>query len=141
MRKFHAPRVKVSSSQKTKLALSQAFNLLDKEDLIRLRRWTFVQIIVNFLDLAAIFLTACVVDINLNSTDTSAYASSTKFLLKSLRISDTSLTQQLYLTVGILLGFLISKTLCSVFITRRIIFFLTKKASEISKGFITCILK
>lgn len=132
MRKFHPPRVKVSSSQQTKLALSHAFNLLDEEDLIRLRRWTLVQIIVNFLDLAAIFLTACVVDINLNSTDTSAYASSTKFLLKSLRISDTSLTQQLYLTVGILLVFLISKTLCSVFITRRIIFFLTKKASRIS---------
>ena len=132
MWKLKLPADSATSANNNWLALAQAFKLLENSDISRLKRWTLVQFIVNFLDLAAIFLTACIVDLSLHIGDKYAYATSTTFLLDLLGLGDTTHSNQVSLLVGLLLLFLISKTLCSVFITRKIIFFLTKKASSIS---------
>jgi len=116
----------------SRLALAQAFKLLESSDIALLKRWTLAQFIVNFLDLAGIFITACIVDLSLHKDDKYAYTNSTKFLFNFFGLDNTTHSRQISLLVGILLLFLISKTLCSVFITRKIIFFLTKKASSVS---------
>ena len=132
MWKFKLLGGSASSTNYNRLALTQAFKLLESSDIALLKRWTLAQFIVNFLDLAAIFLTASIVDLSLRTEDKFAYTTSTKFLLNILGLDNTTQSRQIFFLVGILLLFLISKTICSVFITRKIIFFLTKKASSVS---------
>jgi ABC-type multidrug transport system fused ATPase/permease subunit len=132
MWKFELLGGSANSVNNSRLALAQAFKLLESSDIALLKRWTLAQFIVNFLDLAGIFITACIVDLSLHKDDKYAYTTSTKFLLNFFGLDNTTHSRQISLLVGILLLFLISKTLCSVFITRKIIFFLTKKASSVS---------
>jgi ATP-binding cassette subfamily C protein len=87
---------------------------------------------LGILDLVGVILIGSIGAISIKGVQSQATGDRVNLLLNMLRIQDFSLQAQVIVIASIALSFLISKTIITVLLTRRILFFLAAKGSELS---------
>lgn len=88
--------------------------------------------VLGILDLVGVILIGSIGAISIKGVQSQATGDRENLLLSALRIEELSLQSQVIVIASIALAFLISKTVITVILTRRILFFLAAKGSELS---------
>ena len=88
--------------------------------------------VLGILDLVGVILIGSIGAISIKGVQSQATGDRVNLLLSTLRIEELSLQSQVIVIASIALAFLISKTVITVILTRRILFFLAAKGSELS---------
>ena len=88
--------------------------------------------VLGILDLVGVILIGSIGAISIKGVQSQATGDRVNLLLSTLRIEELSLQLQVIVIASIALAFLISKTVITVILTRRILFFLAAKGSELS---------
>jgi ATP-binding cassette subfamily C protein len=88
--------------------------------------------VLGILDLVGVILIGSIGAISIKGVQSQATGDRVNLLLSTLRIEELGLQSQVIVIASIALAFLISKTVITVILTRRILFFLAAKGSELS---------
>ena len=88
--------------------------------------------VLGILDLVGVILIGSIGAISIKGVQSQATGDRVNLLLSTLHIEELSLQSQVIVIASIALAFLISKTVITVILTRRILFFLAAKGSELS---------
>ena len=112
------------------------FDIFNRHDKIRLISITFIQILLNLLDLIGVVFIGLIGALTINGTSSRPPGDRVEFLLKVLRINNSSLQYQVsYIAIFASL-MLIIKTLLSVYFTKKILFFLNMKSAILTKNLV-----
>lgn len=118
----------------------QTFQLLDKNEKIKFMLLSGAQIIVNFLDLVGITLIGILGSMTVNGIQSKSSGDRVVGVLEFLRINQLSFQQQVAI-IGVLGSCaLIVRTLLSVYLTRKVLFFMGSIAAKISSESMTKVL-
>jgi ABC-type multidrug transport system fused ATPase/permease subunit len=87
---------------------------------------------LGILDLVGVILIGSIGAISIKGVQSQATGDRVNLLLSVLNIQDLSLQLQVIVIASIALAFLVSKTIITIILTRKILFFLAAKGSELS---------
>lgn len=109
------------------------FLFLDRADRIKLTGITFVQVLLSLFDLIGIALIGVIGALSVTGVASRNPESRISKVLTFLQIENVSFQVQIALLTGVATLFLITKTLLSVMLTRRSLYFLGAKSSQASQ--------
>jgi ABC-type multidrug transport system fused ATPase/permease subunit len=116
--------------------ISRALNVLKLGDRYKVGLLAFTQIMLSFLDLAGVAVVGMIGAITINGSASRPPGDRVSAILEFLQIENFELTKQVSI-LGFLAAFLlISKTLSTIYITRRTMFFLGNRASALTQELI-----
>ena len=119
---------------------SRALTLLEHKNRIRIFVTIVLQMVISFLDLVGVLLIGLVGTLAVNGLGASEKSTRIEKVLEILNLQNTSFQKQVAL-LGILAAILLTlKTIVSLVITKRTIFFLSKLAATMSKDLISRLL-
>lgn len=120
--------------RKTSFVYSMRF--LSKRDRGLIYLTTLLQIGLNALDLLGVLVIGVVGSVSISGIASSKPGDKTFLVLNTIGIGNLSLQKQVAILGGIAAGFLIAKTFLSMYLNRRIIFFLANRSAKISQDLI-----
>lgn len=124
-------RLRVSQSSPIHI-LNQSLGLLEKSDKRKIFIVVFVQILLGLLDLAGVILLGVIGSIAVGGVGSRPPGDRISNFLQFLSLDDASLTKQV-VTLGVFaVVILVGKTLVSLYLTRRILFFLARQGARLS---------
>jgi ATP-binding cassette, subfamily B, bacterial PglK len=124
-------RLRVSQSSPIHI-LNQSLGLLEKSDKRKIFIVVFVQILLGLLDLAGVILLGVIGSITVGGVGSRPPGDRISSFLQLLSLDDASLTKQV-VTLGVFaVVILVGKTLMSLYLTRRILFFLARQGARLS---------
>jgi len=120
--------------------IARSFALLTKREKRNIFFVIIIQIILGLLDLLSIIMLGLLGSLAINGISSQNIGDKTKIALNLLNISDKSLQEQaLYLGI-IATALLISKTIFSLYFTKKSLYFLSKRAAHLSSELISKLL-
>jgi len=120
--------------------LKSSFSLLSTVDKQKLFLITFIQIILGFLDLVGVFIIGLVAVISVNGIRSLQPGTRTTEFINFLGISDFKFQMQVAILGIIAAILLVSRTLLTMYFTRRMLYYLSRKAADISSNLISKLL-
>ena len=116
--------------------VSRALKVLRTKDRFKVGLLALIQIMLSFLDLAGVAVIGMIGAITINGSASRPPGDRVSSILKSLQLDNFELTKQVSI-LGVLAAFLlIGKTLSTIYLTRRTMFFLGHRASSITQELI-----
>jgi ABC-type multidrug transport system fused ATPase/permease subunit len=133
MRIFKASRLKKSLTQSV---IGNSLTVLAARDIKTVYLLTFVQVFFGLLDLAGVAAVGILGGLAVNGIQSKAPGDRVSFVLDFLQINDYSFQKQVAI-IGILAAsLLIGRTFLSIVLTRRTLFFLANKSSDLSSDLV-----
>jgi len=121
-------------------SISDCFAILSRGDKKRLYTITFLQVILGFLDLIAVILVGLVAVISINGVQSLAPGTRTAQAINFVGLSEFKFQTQVAIIGSIAAMLLITRTILSMFFTRRILFYLSRKSATLSSNLISKLL-
>ena len=115
------------------LTFRKYLSVLSKRDKIRVVAILLFQVLLGFLDLIGVILVGTLGIIATKNLDTSTTDSRFVYLLDLMGLGNATFTKQVIFVSAITLTFLIARTLISIFIIRKVLYFLARRGAVISK--------
>ncbi len=112
--------------------LNQSLGLLEKSDKRKIIIVVFVQILLGLLDLAGVILLGIIGSIAVGGVGSRPPGDRISSFLQFLGLDDASLTKQVIMLGVFAVVILVGKTLMSLYLTRRILFFLARQGARLS---------
>lgn len=116
--------------------LKSCFSVLDGKDRIYLFCIVGIQVGIGIFDLASIALMGVVGSLAISGVQSRSPSSQIKVILEFLNIENSSFQSQIAVLALITSLFLVSKTLISLYFTRRTVFYLSAKGAKLSSKLI-----
>lgn len=116
------------------------FKLLSPEDRRKLGIVTLLQIMMGFLDLIGVAVVGLVVALSINGVQSRPPGARVSNLLEFLGLSDVRFQTQVAILAGLAASILIVRTLASMYFTRKIFYYLSRRAAVISSKLISKLL-
>ena len=120
--------------------LKSSFRLLSQADKHRLFQITFIQVILGFLDLLGVFMVGLVAIVSVNGIKSLQPGARTTEIINILGISDFKFQMQVAILAFIAAILLITRTLLTMYFTRKMLYYLSRKAAAISSNLISKLL-
>ena len=120
--------------------LLRCFNLLSKRDKTKIAVISIAQALLSFLDLIAVGLIGLFGALSVSGIQGTTPGNQTQKMLVNLGIDGMTIQMQYLLLGGISLLLLVGRTVLSIYLTRRILFFLSRKGAELSGELVSKIL-
>ena len=117
-----------------KLSVTHAFKYLSKPARIKVFIVLAIQIFLNLLDLFGVLVIGILGSITVSGLSDSTLGNRTIKILEFLNISNNSFQSQIVYLAVISASLLILKTFISMYLTKKTIFFLSKRAAELSSN-------
>jgi len=117
-------------------AVKESFGILSKSDKKRISIITIIQILLGFLDLIGIMVIGLIVIISSNGIKSLPPQSLVQQTINYLGISNVKFQSQVAILGCIAAIILISRTLTSMFFTRKILFYLSRRAALLSSNLV-----
>ena len=133
--------IRMSSLYTYKEIIQISFAKLHKRDRSRLVTLSFLQTISGLLDVLAVGFVGVIGALAVRGIQSTNQGDRTSQILTFLGISSFSFQQQVAILSAITTGLFLFRTLFSILLTRRVLFFLSKRAAQISKEMIDRILR
>ncbi len=131
----------MSPKKRTKNSvIYRSLNLLESKDKYKLLIISFIQVAMSFLDLLGILLLGALSALSVQGVESQHAGNKVSFVLKILHIEKLSFQTQTAILGTVVALILLSKTILSIFFTRRIFYFLAHKGAKISSDLISKIL-
>ena len=116
--------------------VSRALKVLKTKDRFKVGLLAFIQIILSFLDLAGVAVIGMIGAITINGSASRPPGDRVSSILELLQLDNFELTKQVSI-LGVIAAFLlIGKTMSTIYLTRRTMFFLGHRASSITQELI-----
>jgi len=122
-------------------SIGRAFLVLNKKDKKRLALNSIAQVLLSFIDLAGVIFIGVLGALAIKGVSSQSLGNQILYLLKFLKIENFSLQSQVAIIGIIAAGLLVSRTLLSVLLTKRNIYYLSQKSSTISQLLLKSILE
>jgi len=122
-------------------SIGRAFLVLNKKDKKRLALNSIAQVLLSFIDLAGVIFIGVLGALAIKGVSSQSPGNQILYLLKFLKIENFSLQSQVAIIGIIAAGLLVSRTLLSVLLTKRNIYYLSQKSSTISQLLLKSILE
>ena len=106
--------------------------LLSKHDRIKILIVALIQIFLGFLDLASVIIVGLLGALSISGVQSQGPGTKVKSVLDLLSLSDNSFQYQCAVLGIVAAGFLVIKTILSMFFIKKTLFFLANKASTLS---------
>ena len=116
--------------------LRRCFSVLDRKDRRYLIYIVGIQVGIGFFDLASIALMGVVGSLAISGVQSRSPSSQVKGILELLNIENSNFQSQIAVLALITALFLVSKTLISLYFTRRVVFYLSAKGAKLSSKLI-----
>jgi len=116
--------------------VSESFGILSQADKKKISFITIIQILLGFLDLLGILVVGLIVIISSNGIKSMPPGSLVQQTINFLGISDLKFQSQVAVLGCLAAIILISRTLTSMFFTRKIFFYLSRKAAILSSNLV-----
>lgn len=113
----------------------KSITLLDSKSKQKLFLISGVQSLLSILDLVGVALMGVLAAVSVKGIQSQSVGGKTEKILSLMNLENLSFQTQVAVLTVIATTFLVSRTLLSVFFTRRILFFLSAKSGEISSDF------
>jgi len=136
---FFASKHEVKANSVVQIS-KQAFNLLSKQEKEKTVIVIFIQIILAFFDLLGVIIFGVIGTLTINGLTAKDPGDKTKIVLTQLHLTDKPLQQQVIFMALFGTIILIIKTIFSLYLTKKSLFFLSRRAAEISSILITKLL-
>lgn len=127
--------MKVNSSRKSseaKTIIARSISLLEKRDRKKIKLIIFLQIILGVLDLFGIALIGAIGALAVNGISSKNQTVAVARLLEFMNLENFEFQTQVALLGMMATGFLVSRTILSVYFQKRILYFLSFKSSQLS---------
>ena len=118
----------------------RSLSIFSKRERIRILFVVFIQIFLGLLDLIGVVIIGIIGSLAITGVSSGMPGNRTKILLEKLSIADQTLQQQVAILGLIAVLVLIIKTLLSLYFTRKILYFLSRRASRLSSDLISKLL-
>jgi ABC-type multidrug transport system fused ATPase/permease subunit len=118
----------------------RAYNLLESRDKFRIKMISLAQVLLGILDLVGVVFIGLLGALSITGVQSRVPGTRVFTVLKILQLENLSFQTQTACLGGIAVSFLILKTILSVLLTRRSLFFLSLKGAQISSKLITNLL-
>ena len=120
--------------------LRKSLSLLDKKDKYKLVLICVAQSLLGILDLVGVLAVGLIGAISISGIQGKPLEGSLGNALQFLRLNDFEFRVQIFLVAAIAVTFLISKTILSIVLTRRILLFMSLKGAAISSRLVSKLL-
>jgi ATP-binding cassette, subfamily B, bacterial PglK len=137
--KIRMGKMKNSIFQNTEI-IRYSFSFIDKRDKKVLTLISVIQIFLGFLDLLGVAAIGLVASLSITGVKSQDPGSRVAFVLRTFHLTDLGLQTQVALIASIAAVALIAKTLTSMYFGKRILYFLSRRASVVSSGLISKLL-
>jgi ABC-type multidrug transport system fused ATPase/permease subunit len=114
---------------------------LDKSTKIAIVMFSSMQILLTFLDLLGVALLGLVGAISISGVQSGKFSPTIREILEFLMISDFTFQEQVALLASLAILVLFLRTVISIYISRRSLFFFAKKSAELSSRLTNKLLK
>ena len=121
--------------------LNKSIRLLEKKDQKNVLLIVLVQLLLAFLDLAGVIAIGLVGALSISGIQSKKPGDRIEKVLSFFDVQDLTIQSQVAVVGGAAAGILILRTLLSLYFNRRILFFLSKKAADLSSKLIRNLLK
>ena len=118
----------------------RSLNILVISDRVKVILLIFIQIILSFLDLAGVAVIGMIGAMTINGSSSRPSGDRVNAVLNFIHINNLGLAKQVAILGVIAATLLIGKTISTIYLTRKTMFFLGNRASEITKELIYKIL-
>jgi ABC-type multidrug transport system fused ATPase/permease subunit len=118
----------------------KVIKILPKRDLNKVLMMTFLQVILGFLDLIGVVLTGFIATMSINGIRTSEPNVEVNKIFSYLNLAETSFQSQVLILGVVAVTCLIGKSLLSIYFTRRILYFLSRRGASISAELVSKLL-
>lgn len=126
--------------RKSNFILHRSLMILEKKDRVKSLALVIIQVGLSFIDLLGVALFGVLGSLAINGSASRAPGERVSRLLEFLRIDQESIQSQAMI-IGVLAAFLlVLKTLLSIFLTRRTMFFLSRRGALITQALISKLL-
>jgi ABC-type multidrug transport system fused ATPase/permease subunit len=116
--------------------LKRCFSVLERKDRIYLIYIVGIQVGIGIFDLASIALMGVVGSLAISGVQSRSPSSQVKGILDFLNIENSNFQSQIAVLALITALFLVSKTIISLYFTRRVVFYLSAKGARLSSKLI-----
>jgi len=116
--------------------VSRSLKVLKTKDRYKVGLLALIQIILSFLDLAGVAVIGMIGAITINGSASRPPGDRVSSILEFLQLSNLELTKQVSILGALAATLLISKTMSTIYLTRRTMFFLGHRASSITQELI-----
>lgn len=120
--------------------ISESFKILTKEDKRKLGIVTVLQVLMGFLDLIGVAAVGLVAALSINGVQSRPPGTRVSQLLDVLGIGEVKFQTQVAILAGMAAIILISRTLASMYFTRKIFYYLSRRAAVISSKLVSKLL-
>jgi len=120
--------------------ISASFKILSSEDKRKLSIVTLLQILMGFLDLIGVAAVGLVAALSINGVQSRPPGIRVASLLEFLGLTDLKFQTQVAILAGLAATILIVRTLASMYFTRKIFYYLSRRAAVISSNLISKLL-
>ena len=132
--------VKTIQEKWRKSALGRSAQILSKSDQSKVIAITLIQICLGILDLAGVLLIGFISALSVSGLQSQVPGDRISSVLRLLHISDATFQTQITILGVCAVTLLVGRTLLSIFFTRRILFFLSRRGAAISANLISRLL-
>jgi len=132
--------VKTIQEKWRKSALGRSAQILSKRDQSKIIAITLIQICLGILDLAGVLLIGFISALSVSGLQSQSPGDRVSSVLRLLNISETTFQTQISILGACAVILLVGRTLLSIFFTRRILFFLSRRGAAISANLISRLL-
>lgn len=129
------------TQNKSQISIIRAcFKVLSPEDKRRLGMVTLLQILLGFLDLVGVAAVGLVAALSINGVQSRPPGARVSSVLELLGLSDVKFQSQVAVIAGLAALILIVRTLTSMYFTRKIFYYLSRRAAVISSKLVSKLL-
>jgi ABC-type multidrug transport system fused ATPase/permease subunit len=121
-------------------SIGRSFNLLETVDKRRVLAVTFIQIVLGALDLLGVFAIGLLGALSVSGVQSNNPGEGVNAVLELLQISELTFQVQASIIAIAAVFSLLVRTLLSIFLTRKVLFFLSRRGAEISANLIARLL-
>jgi ABC-type multidrug transport system fused ATPase/permease subunit len=118
----------------------RSLNIFSKKERIKILLVVLIQIFLGLLDLIGIVFIGIIGSLAITGVSSRAPGNRTNAFLDQLMLADKTLQQQVAILGLIAVAILVGKTILSLYFTRRILFFLSRRAAKLSSELISKLL-
>jgi ABC-type multidrug transport system fused ATPase/permease subunit len=116
--------------------VSRSFSILSKIDRVKIFILIFIQISLSFLDLAGVAIIGMIGALTINGSASREPGNRVSRVLEFLNLENLELSQQVAILGLAAAALLVTKTLLTIYLTRKTMFFLGNRAALITKDLI-----
>ena len=126
------PSIESIRGRWTRTILFKAFAMLHRRDRIKTLWISIIQVVMSLLDLAGVVMIGALGALSVQSLESKTAGNTVSVLLRILHVNNLKLQSQVAIIGVVAALILVTKTLSSVYFTRKTYFFLSRKGAQLS---------